>query len=150
MIRRFNQSYLYLCIIAISLILPQALRAESLDFMKVDGSGVPDGIPITTMSVDWTSRSSVSWPVACFQGKEISPVSYQSSNSAIATVNADGTVEVKAYSGTVSITATYTGGGASYAPGSFELQLLRECQGFSDQKKRRLLAYVSMLQNIKE
>ena len=38
----------------------------------------------------------------------------------------------------------------SYAPGSFELQLLRECQGFSYQKKRRLLAYVSMLQNIKE
>ena len=124
MIRRFNQSYLYLCIIAISLILPQALRAESLDFMKVDGSGVPDGIPITTMSVDWTSRSSVSWPVACFQGKEISPVSYQSSNSAIATVNADGTVEVKAYSGTVSITATYTGGGASYAPGSYTLTIV--------------------------
>lgn len=124
MIRRFNQSYLYLCIIAISLILPQALRAESLDFMKVDGSGVPDGIPIATMSVDWTSRSSVSWPVACFQGKEISPVSYQSSNSAIATVNADGTVEVKAYSGTVSITATYTGGGASYAPGSYTLTIV--------------------------
>ena len=124
MIRRFNQSYLYLCIIAISLILPQALRAESLDFMKVDGSGVPDGIPITTMSVDWTSRSSVSWPVACFQGKEISPVSYQSSNSAIATVNADGTVVVKAYSGTVSITATYTGGGASYAPGSYTLTII--------------------------
>ena len=124
MIRRFNQSYLYLCIIAISLILPQALRAESLDFMKVDGSGVPDGIPITTMSVDWTSRSYVSWPVACFQGKEISPVSYQSSNSAIATVNADGTVVVKAYSGTVSITATYTGGGASYAPGSYTLTIV--------------------------
>ena len=124
MIRRFNQSYLYLCIIAISLILPQALRAESLVFMKVDGSGVPDGIPITTMSVDWTSRSSVSWPIACSQGKEVSPVSYQSSNSAIATVKADGTVEVKAYSGSVTITATYTGGGASYAPGSYTLTII--------------------------
>ena len=31
-----------------------------------------------------------------------------------------------------------------------EVNILRECQGLSDEKKRRLLAYLSMLQNTKE
>ena len=124
MIRRINQSYLYLCILTMSLVLPQALWAEALEFRKVDRTGIPSGNPITTMNVDWTSRSSVSWPVACSQGKEVSPVSYQSSNSAIATVNANGAVEVKAYSGTVTITATYTGTAASYDPGSYILTIV--------------------------
>ncbi len=34
--------------------------------------------------------------------------------------------------------------------GDFELQILEICRGFSDSKKRRLMAYMSMLQNMKE
>lgn len=33
---------------------------------------------------------------------------------------------------------------------SFETQIIEICQGFSDKQKRRLLAYVSMLQNMKK
>ena len=32
---------------------------------------------------------------------------------------------------------------------SFEAQIIESCQNFSDEQKRRLLAYVSMLQNMK-
>ena len=33
--------------------------------------------------------------------------------------------------------------------GSFETQIIEGCQGFSDEQKKRLLAYISMLQNVK-
>ena len=39
---------------------------------------------------------------------------------------------------------------SSFPPGSFEAKLLCECKDFSDQKKRRLLAYAVMLQNMKD
>ena len=47
------------------------------------------------------------------------------------------------------------GESAAYDPdfrfdaGSFETQIITRCQGFSDAKKRRLLAYISMLENMK-
>ena len=34
--------------------------------------------------------------------------------------------------------------------GSIEEQIIEVCQGFSDEQKRRLLAYASMLQNMKK
>ena len=34
--------------------------------------------------------------------------------------------------------------------GSFENQIIEVCRDFSDEQKRRLLAYVSMLQNMKK
>ena len=32
----------------------------------------------------------------------------------------------------------------------FEAQIITRCQGFSDTKKQRLLAYIAMLENMKE
>ena len=39
---------------------------------------------------------------------------------------------------------------AGIVTGSIEEQIVEVCQGFSDKQKRRLLAYASMLQNMKK
>ena len=77
-------------------------------FHHLDGQNVPmENDPVTSKSIGYSERNTTAWPKAYYDGL-LNDATYSSSDATIATVNASGNVEVKAYSGSVIISATYT------------------------------------------
>ena len=134
-----NQPFLHTCVLILALLMAQGACGQNLVFMHQADSGGPDGTEVTAKSVNWTGRSNISWPKAFAQTPVasspiyVSDVKYSSSDVSVATVNeTSGDVTVLAYSGTVTISATYTGVDASYADASYVLTIVDDRRTIAD------------------
>ncbi len=125
-----NQPFLHTCVLILALLMAQGACGQNLVFMHQADSGGPDGTEVTAKSINWTERGNISWPKAFALTPVsaspifVSDVNYSSSDASVATVNAaSGEVTVLAYSGTVTISATYTGDDTSYEDASYTLTI---------------------------